>query len=581
MMKQKTILGAVISIVAFTAHGEYTLKISRGNYPEGVRIENVNRNVPDSIWYKNGWTKDGWSAGDYGSSKDLAISPSHVAEGVCENALTLPCLKIEQGEWLNWDGCEVYPLFSDTYTVELRENGADAWITSGEFTESKSCWSRHMIDLSPYSGKEMEIRFVCRSDSGYMLALNNISIKKPSEHSFVSVNHTPKFFAVGDLDDGYAQAEITVMNTGLTVSDAIVGIMVDGNIVSSLQEDTEWPTGESRTISIPLPLALNKRAEYSITIEPAGGEILSLSESFAYCTSFKRYLYVDKGTGMWCNACPEGTIVMEELKETYGDSMIAVETHNGDPLADDVYFSWLRFYSIPHLMLNHIQTTKGENASRFEKQLCVPTEMGIDITGLTVKSNGDLCATASVRTSESFTATDRTYRIGYVLTRNVSGDEQVAYYQKNICTIAGFRQYHYLPSRMTYRMCYFPDVTIPSQVATMSESPAFTGVNGSLPESLEPGESYDCEWDIPIPEGFDSFDGLRLVAFVLDAGTQQIINSTAMLIDDCAGIEVITDDAPASRGEQIFTIEGRKVGGERSTLLPGLYIINGKKVMKK
>lgn len=580
-MKHKIILGAVTSVIAFSAHGEYTLKISQGKYPEGVKTENINRNIPDSIWYKKSWTKEGWSTGDYGPSNNVAVSPSHVSKGICENALILPTLKIEEGDWLSWDGCEVYPLFRDTYTVEIRPDDSETWIVMGEFTESKSSWSKHMIDLSAYPCSEAEIRFVCRSEDGYMLALNNISIKKPTGHSFVSTNRTPKLFGKDELEEGKTTAEITVMNTGVSISNAIIGITIDESTISSIEEETEWPTGETRTFRLPLPLTLNERADYTITIEPSDGEKQSLGASFAYCTSFKRHLYVDKGTGMWCNSCPTGTLVVEELEETYGDALIVGETHEGDPLANDTYFSWLKFYAIPYFLLNHIQSTKGGDASRFDSQICVPTEMGIDITGLTIKNDGNLMAHVSVRTSESFSDSDRSYRVGYILTRNVSGNENVGYYQKNICTLAKDKQYRYLPSRMTFQMCSFPNVTIPSQLATTSENPAFTGINGSLPESLAAGETYDCELDIPLPEGFDSFEGIRLVTYIIDAGNRAIINSIATLIDELAGIEEITDMTTRAVKEEIFTIDGRQVKAGKDALHPGLYIIDGKKMLIK
>ena len=578
-IRKTTIAVVAMTLTAIAAHGEYTLEISRGKFPEGVKTENLNGNIPDETWYKRSWTEDGWSIGDYGTSNSVAVSPTHVDKGSCENTLTLPPITIEEGEWLSWEGCEGYPLFKDLYTVEFRPEGNETWTTLGEYTEEKSNWNIHMIDMSAYQGINGEIRFVCRSDAGYLLVLNKICVRKPTDHTFATTNKTPKLFATGELEAGNALTEISVMNTGAPMQGAIIGITVGDDVVSSLREDTYWPTGETRQFQLPLPLTPNVRADYKITIEPTDGEKQTLAESFAYCTSFKRHLYVDKGTGMWCNACPTGTLLIEQLEETYGDNLIVGETHQGDPLANDMYFTWLRFYAIPYLMLNHIQSTKGDDLKKFESQICVPTEMGIHITGMSVKSDGTLRARASVSTSESFAAVDRTYRIGYMLTRNVSGNENPGYYQNNICTMAKEKQFRYLPSRMTFPMCYFPNVTIPSQLATDSENPGFTGISGSLPETLAAGETYDYEWDIPLPEGFDSFDGIRLAAYIIDAGNRYIINGTATYIDDSTGIQEITDVTPESKPGRIFTIDGRQVRPEKGALEPGLYIVDGKKTL--
>lgn len=570
-------IGAIISFMAFNTQAEYTLKIKNGKYPDGVTTENLNSNIPDSLWYKRSWTKEGWSTGDYAKSTNVAVSPSHVADGVCGNALTLPVLTVEDGEWLSWNGCEVYPLFSDIYTVEFLPEGCETWIELGKFTESESSWSRHMIDMSQYSGLKGNIRFVCRSTEGYMLALTDISLRKPAENDLLAINHTPKFFAAGDLEEGNAMVEVAVMNAGAKIEGAVIGLTIGEDSVTSFIEDNAWQTGETRTYSLPLPLTPNVRADYKLTIEISGGEKQTLCESFAYCTSFKRYLYVDKGTGMWCNQCPTGTLTIEELEDTYGDSLIVGETHNGDPLADDTYFSFLKFYAIPYIMLNHIQTTKGENADRFERQICVPTEMEINISGLSVKGNGDLSVEAIVNTSEEFSDTDRNFRIGYMLTRNISGLENPGYYQKNICTLAKEKQYRYLPSRMSSRMCFFHDVKIPSPEATATENPAYTGIRESLPTTLGAGQSYDFAWDIPLPEGYSSFEGMRLVAFIIDSDTLYIINSKAEDIDELAGIDEVS--ACGMQRDGIFSIDGRKIVAERESLLPGLYIIDGKKVL--
>ncbi|MDE7420252.1 MAG: hypothetical protein K2N35_08585 [Muribaculaceae bacterium] len=579
----------MVAMIAFaaTSYGEYSLKIKRGKYPEDVKIENINGNIPESAYYKNGWTEEGWSAGDYGKVTNIALSPSCVIEGVCENALTLPSMLIEDGEWLSWDGCEIYPVFNERYTVEFRANGKDVWEKLGEYTETKSTWTTHMIDLSPYAGMDGQVRFVCRSEKGYMLGLNNIAIKRPTEHTFYSINTTPKFFSKGELNDGNVLAEINIMNTGAALSSAVIGISIDGTRVSAIQEENYWPTGETRRVEIPLPLTPNEKAEYEVTIEPEGAEMQVINNSFAYCTSMKRYLYVDKGTGMWCNACPNGTLEIEKLEEAYGEALIVGETHYGettsyvDLLANNLNIEWLKFYSIPQLMLNHVASTKGEKTTKFEDQICLPTEMEIKITDMSVNKDGSLCAKAEVGTSESFADSDRRYTIGYILTRNVTGNENAQYYQNNICTTALQMQYRYLPSRMLYPICFFPNVTIPSQLATGSENPAFTGIEGSLPASLEAGMTYTCSLEIPCPEGFDNFDGMRLVAYIIDAGKKTIINSTASYIDDSTGVEEIADSYIGSKTEKIFTIDGRQVGLERESLLPGLYIIEGKKILIK
>ena len=571
------LIAATMSMTASSAHGEYTLKISKGKFPEGVRIENLNGCQPETYAYKKVSLDQAWASGDYGKRINVALSPSFMKKGeTCENALSLPLMKIEEGEWLIWEGCEVYPLFKETYTVEAMEAGSGIRTIIGEYHETENDWTKHMADLSSFSGKDVEIRFVCRSTDGYMLALAGISILKPEAVSFDCENLTPKFFAAGELEEETATVKFTLTNTGVSVSGVTVGLADGDEVLSELHEEEEWKTGETKAFQLPLPLTLNVRRDYRITVETTDTDKQTVSESFAYCTSFKRHLLVDKGTGMWCNSCPDGTLAMQELKKEYGDAVIGVETHNDDPLANEINFTWLRFYSIPTLMLNRIRKTAGDGTYKFDDYILEPVDMQITVDGLIKNEDNTLTAKATVMTSDSFSATDRIYRIGYVLTRDFTGEESTAFYQKNIFNIASYKQYYYLPSMIPYTLCHFSNVSLVSPLASISDNVAFTGIEGSLPETLECGSSYECSWDIPLPEGYTNFDGMRLVAYVLDAGNYNVVNSTMIETGDTSEVKLIGGNAEYCTKEGVYSIDGRKITGAPER---GIYIVGGKKVI--
>ncbi|MDE6697602.1 MAG: hypothetical protein K2K25_12050 [Muribaculaceae bacterium] len=575
---KKIIIQALVSLVALSANAEYSLKISRGKFPEGVSTQSLNGFKPDSLAYKKVALGQGWAGGDYGKRLNVALSPSFMKTGeTCENALTLPMLKIEEGEWLSWEACAVYPIFKETYTVEYRESESDVWVTVGEFKESGNDWKGRLLDLSPCYGKEVEIRFVCRSPKGYMLALSKVAIKPLQPLTFECSNLTPKFFALSELEEGEAIAHFSLTNLGSSVSGIVVGLSIDDEVISQVEENEEWKPGESRIFDLPLPLKLNQRSDYKIILMSDDATNLTLGQSFAYCTSFKRHLLVDKGTGMWCNNCPTGTLAIDELEKEYGDALIGIETHYDDLLADEVNFKWLNFYAIPYMMLNRVRTSAGEGSDKFVDYICRPTEMEIVINTLVENEDGTLTVHATVNTSEDFTDSDRTFRIGYEVTKSFSGNESNMFYQKNICNIASFKQYYYLPSRMLYNLCYFPNVSLPSPLANDTENIAFTGIKYSLPATLEAGSSYECTWDIPMPTGYTNFSGMRVVAYVLDAATQEIVNSVAISVDDYAEVKFQESSNPRPTSNQIYTIDGSKLKVAPQT---GIYIQNGKKIIR-
>lgn len=62
----------------------------------------------------------------------------------------------------------------------------------------------------------------------------------------------------------------------------------------------------------------------------SGGLLLSASV-FAQETTVKKVIIEDY-TGGWCGWCPEGTIILENLKAQYPATMIPIANHNGDAL---------------------------------------------------------------------------------------------------------------------------------------------------------------------------------------------------------------------------------------------------------
>ncbi len=578
-MRKEIMIMSAVCLTAVAAHGEYTLKVSNGKWPEGVTVENVNGNIPIEKGYKNGWTDKGWTSGDYGTTRNVLLSPSYLAENeTCESALTLPILTIEPGEWLFWKSRAVYPLRNELHTVEIRRNGEEHWIELARITDSGLRWEQRMADLSDYAGEECQVRIVSRSEKGYMLALHDLHISKPSDFSFEALNKTPKFFGADDTLNGCISVDISVRNLGKPISGVAIKLVANGESATETGPSSTWHTDEIKQLSLQLPISINERIDYKIIAQNENGEEQTIDENFAFLSSMKRNLLVDKGTGMWCNNCPVGTLEIEDLERTYGEALITVETHNGDPLANDIYFNWLGYRSIPRLELDRNKSTSGETSKYFKDYICLPTEIGIKVTGITVNDDSTLSVTADTSTSDLFSDTDRTYRIGYVLTRDVAGDENLRFYQTNNCAISNYCQYYYLPSTIWNELCNFPNTSLPSPLASNSDDVAFTGIEGSLPNRLEAAKTYTVNWNIPLPTGYESFQGMRLVAYVLDEYNRKVLNSTFAMIDDYSEVETIDCDGNVKTTDVIFSIDGRCVGKSKESLAPGIYIINGKKV---
>ena len=73
--------------------------------------------------------------------------------------------------------------------------------------------------------------------------------------------------------------------------------------------------------------------------------------------------------------------------------------------------------------------------------------------------------------------------------------------------------------------------------------------------------------------------GTGTVSLVFTPGKRFFLDEVAV-IDDVVATSITTVDSSARRSNAIYTLDGRFVGTDASTLRHGLYIINGKKVVK-
>lgn len=562
--------------LALSANAEYVLIPNNGNLPEDVTAENISGVLPDASVYKNGFTDQGWTVGPYGDVSSALIAPSYMpSDQTCMSALVLPVIPILPGEFLQCQDCAVFPRRQEIYTVEIRRESESDWTLLKEVSRSGSGWNAMLLDLATYAGSQCQIRFVCRSQSGYMLALDQIRVTAPDDCSFVCSREAPRFFSLADCEGGAAPVSFSLRNVGNPLTDVSVGISVDGISVAETYCPGIWNTDESESISLFLPISLNTVTDYSVYVRPQSGQPVSLLQDFAYMTSLPRRLLVDKGTGMWCPNCPTAIVDINKLEEQYGDNLIVVDTHYDDLYANDIYYAGLSFYSLPRMKLNRIRATDNATSARFKNYLCMPTEIGIDIENLSLTDSNTLSVKASVATSADFSSS-ATYRIGYVLTKTITAEIDPRIYQQNSCSLPDKLQFYYLPSKIPAPLCQLPDTSLPSPLATKADDQAFVGMEGSLPLTLYPSESYSSQWEIPLPVGYDNFSDMRLVAYVIDTETKTVINSVAVDIDALADVAPVI--APAAHTDAIFSIDGRCVGSSLEGLPHGIYILNGKKI---
>ena len=238
----------------------------------------------------------------------------------------------------------------------------------------------------------------------------------------------------------------------------------------------------------------------------------------------RRYL-VDIATGMWCVNCPAGDIAVDQLSELYGDRVVTLNTHVNDALGNQAYWDELNWHAVPYLMLNRIKASAGTNTNKFSQYYDQPTSFAIRIDEIPAPQGRTLEIAAHVNVCDAIDNGDGRYRLGYVLTGDFHDPTNMQFFQNNSCTQPSYGPYYYLPTRIPPELMYYEDVTLTFDAA-------FSGIEGSLPASMEPGKAYEVRWQAEVPELLPDAAQARVVAYVLDATTGRVQNTDALRVGE-------------------------------------------------
>lgn len=536
----------------------YAVSLKSGTLPAGVTAANRTGVLPAAEGYQRGWTADGWTVDRYGTHGYVAVSPTYTrttdADGnpqpttPCRNVLTLPELTLGEGCWLRWQALSAHPDFREAYEVTLTVGATGETVTLFSTDSENAAWTTRMADLSAYAGRDVTLSFVCTSDNRYLLALDAISVGRPEAVSIEATDLTPVYFG----PQASAAVTVSALNTGAAIAAGTVEASVDGETVATTEVDGEWPTGARREFTLDVPLSLNRRTEYAVSFIPAdGGEPVALSSKTIYSSDFPKKLVVDKGTGIWCVNCPSAVLVLESLHDRFGESLISLDTHvtsttpASDVLANAPYFERLNFYAVPTMMLNRLKNSAATDARLFDNFCFKPAKFDLRIDGLTRRSDESLTASVSVTAAAATDNADDRYRIGYVATADFHSPDDIHFRQRNSSTQVTADRFYYLPSVIPAALCVYHNVTVTSDHA-------FDGFASSLPASIAAGAESRFSWSVDKPELVGSIDELRIVAFVLDTTTGEIMAADELRAADCGQSGI--DDATASGGAPAVSI---------------------------
>lgn len=546
------ILSPICSVIS--AKADYTPNFASGSIPKDITVSNDSEAKPLGDFYKHGWTKEGWTVDRFGGKGYVVMAPTRTGTQEPVNSLmTFPAQDITSGTWLQWEALSLLPGFRESYRVLVAPEGGEAvevFSTDAENSE----WTLHMVPLNRFAGSRCTVSFLCNSVNRYMLMLSGITLGAPKQNSVELSDRTPRY---GDMSGTTVRG--TIRNTGAALENAsIVCYLADGSEAGKISLGDLFDTDRTADFAFDLPAVMDEATGYTLAVAKSdGSQILAGTGSF-YSSSFTRTLLVDKATGMWCTNCPKGNLLLEGMQKTYGDRMVTVETHiyNNDPLENVEYWNGLGFHAVPYFKLNRIQSSACGDLKQFSGHYETPTRFGIRFGSIHVDGNEAVAIDVEVTAAEQFDNSSDRYRVGYVMTAGFRSD---SYYQTNGCSSPSDMRYYYLPKRVPGELLEFHNVSLTSLHA-------FGGIPGSLPAEITPGDGMACGFTVSRPELLENLRDGRMVVYVLDTETGQVLNTAARSLDeDYSGVRPpLRDDASGMVVTAGNGLLGVRVDGEWS-----------------
>ena len=537
----------------------YSANFNAAKLPATMEAEALGDAPLDTELYKNGATDRGWTVSQVGTAGYMAVSPTRSSSGAAmSNRLLTPFFTVEEADaWLRFKARSVYPLFPDSYSVIIREEGGEEFATLLSVEKENPTLTTRVVSLADYAGKSVQVGFLTTSTDGYMLAVDDITAGTLTDDLFMVENRTPAY--TGNRETCLASGSI--LNVGGVQEFDRLECTVAGECVSTQELGETLATGESIDFSLPFPATLNERTSYTVSGVRKDGSSVELTSGETFRSWFERRLMLDEGTGMWCNNCPKGIVLIEKLRRQYGDNLIVAVTHANDDLMCTPYWSELGFYAVPYFMLDRNRETAFSDARNFDKELYQPVTAEIRFKEC---EPGEETASikARLRFAEDLDNSADRYRIGYTVLRNgYSAEESVDFYQENSVSTLSGEQYYFLPKKIPAALVKMENVTIDAQYA-------FAGIANSLPAVIAAGEDVEWEWTLARPSRLDAFDNGTMVAYVIDTEDDgRILNAARLDLD--GKFSAVEEIAAAEKSESGIRLSVSADGTCRLTAAEG------------
>ncbi|MBD5273092.1 MAG: Omp28-related outer membrane protein [Bacteroides sp.] len=287
---------------------------------------------------------------------------------------------------------------------------------------------------------------------------------------------------------------------------------------------------------------------------------------FNAANGFKRVHLMEEGTGTWCQWCPAGIVMMDNLAKNYPEDYALVGVHYNDamqvastaPVIAMFGGSYPNSYIDRSVNIMPTMASVNQTLKAFtEYYREIPALVGFPSIKGVKTEDGKLKVNTDVQFALDLRGASR-YRLSYYIVEDGVGpyEQQNGFAGGESGPMGGWE------SKGLYVSTLFNDV------ARYLEG-GMEGVQGSIPGSVKQGESYSYEVELPLTNV--TKDKVRVVAFVVDTTTGTVVNAAQKEVDLTeSGIEEIADAASSEiLSKTYYTLNGVEVKDPSN----GIYIL--------
>ena len=387
----------------------------------------------------------------------------------------------------------------------------------------------------------------------------------------------PSHFGVHYAEKGSTvSVPVSITNSGKEPLKSITYTISTNGRASEEQtvEMADVAFNESQTLNIPFTADNDtRRYDKTLTItkvngvaneatqKSADGSLITISGSPVVVP------VVEEFTGTWCGWCTIGYDGMEKAKETFGDKVVLIAVHDGDPMVCPDYnpiASMANGY--PSSVINRSISAypSAGNLNYYINQCFKAITLG-EIKASAMWTDNSKNA-IQIKTNTKFVYSDDQGQYGIAFALIEDGMKG---------TGSNWAQSNYLSGSTEYADDYPFWYNSASKVTGLEFNHVAVaawdianGVKGSVPQSFVAGDTqrFNFEVDINSNTLIQNKSKLKVVALLIDQTTRTIVNARATSIQnyDATEVEGIQSDEVHEVGR--YTLDGRSIPGPQRGL---------------